>query len=1181
MGNKPLSYTDAVKLLGGSSRVITALSRLAGGTLTVASAGGSEVALSLFDLKGEVDQLSQGLFAALRDRVRGLSRFRRTELVEAAHAVVVAAAFFSALDDLDDEILTALNTASLELTRDEQVALAGGGGLVAGRKGLANLALRMATANGIPGLMVRPTGGESRLAAFYEELTERLLRFARGTAVWDARDETQRARWTDVLRRKLPSAALARYEEHLRTLASEFPEVAFWAHRLGMRSVLDELHRAHQDSREQTATLHALASLISRIGQGRDPSRVREDLVRRYRHQLDAPLAGVDAVPEAVTLPTLRQIYINPSYRSLPTRGRSADPDRWISEGSWQEEERRDDLWAFLMDHLVSTPAADVPLVVLGQPGAGKSLFTQVLAAELDPADFLVVRVELRAVPSDAEIQRQIEVAMNSLTGTTLSWPEFTAESGTAQPVILLDGFDELLQASGVSHYDFLERVQAFQRREAELDRPVAMIVTSRTAVADQVRYPEGTVVVRLENFDDDQVGRWLTTWNDANPATSLTPEVALAQGELCRQPLLLFMLALFHSGGGALTPGIGQAQLYERLFTRFAERDVGKLDDSLPDHERRRAVARELDRLSTVAFSMFNRGRQTVADKDLVADFAVLPIGGGSSYASGSIGTPSGELRRAAALDVAQRLAGRFFFRLFVQQAQAVYGQQSTRKTYEFLHASFGEFLVARWVVGEVRRLARRAREAADDPCPPPPDDSLLNALLSKAVISMREQRILGFVRDLLGGLDGEELAELRAVLCVLFRQCLRTRGRSVYDEYRPVELSAPAEYAVYSANLVLLLLLVSAAQNAAALPLNELYSSASPRSAEDRRAAWRSATRLWHSQLTDNEWDSIVRVIRVDMPDADAQEVLISLWDDEDDAASDRDRSLPLATELFLSAQDIGIPRGNAIVQAAREATMLDSHRYRDACSTLLPYAALLPFSDDDVLLGRRSAAMMKLLLTPPGKIGAPTYGYLFAVATHLDREPHVGLSVEHARLVLTLLRTHADHIPAQTLRDLCGQMKRYRWANMTAFLDAQAKLRTSYSGEFAGGMPFANGLSTMLGLFDLLDLRASGYILVPPVSDRSAADLIGRLLDVLKLDGRFSLWRRDVPDVDALLGLAIWTNCVERGLLGGDYRPIPLSRHQFDMLRTAAPGFVTRTRSLAEEQGLPDPFDVLDRA
>jgi len=79
-------------------------------------------------------------------------------------------------------------------------------------------------------------------------------------------------------------------------------------------------------------------------------------------------------------------------------------------------------------------------------------------------------------------------------------------------------------------------------------------VVTSRTAVADQVRYPAGTVVVRLEEFDDDQAGRWLATWNRTNPARPLPTPTALAHGVLARQPLLLFMLALFHSAGGDLS---------------------------------------------------------------------------------------------------------------------------------------------------------------------------------------------------------------------------------------------------------------------------------------------------------------------------------------------------------------------------------------------------------------------------------------------------------------------------------------------------------------------------------------------------------------------------------------------------------------------------------------------------
>src|SRR5262249_19626421 len=219
---------------------------------------------------------------------------------------------------------------------------------------------------------------------------------------------------------------------------------------------------------------------------------------------------------------------------------------------------------------------------LLGQPGAGKSVFTQMLAAELDPRDYLVVRVELRAVSSDAGLQRQIETALERLTGRRLPWPELADDVGQAQIVILLDGFDELLQASGVSQFDFLERVQEFQEREASLGRPVAVVVTSRTAVANQVRYPDGTVVVRLEEFDDDQVGRWLSTWNQANLARPLPVRTALAQGALARQPLLLY---------------------------------VKKHNAQISDRTRRWAVQRELDLLSMVAFAMFNRGRQMVTE--------------------------------------------------------------------------------------------------------------------------------------------------------------------------------------------------------------------------------------------------------------------------------------------------------------------------------------------------------------------------------------------------------------------------------------------------------------------------------------------------------------------------------------------------------------------------------------
>ena len=40
--------------------------------------------------------------------------------------------------------------------------------------------------------------------------------------------------------------------------------------------------------------------------------------------------------------------------------------------------------------------------------------------------------------------------------------------------------------------------------------------MTSRIAVADRARLPDGGLAVRLEPFDERQVARWLEIWNAA-----------------------------------------------------------------------------------------------------------------------------------------------------------------------------------------------------------------------------------------------------------------------------------------------------------------------------------------------------------------------------------------------------------------------------------------------------------------------------------------------------------------------------------------------------------------------------------------------------------------------------------------------------------------------------------------
>ena len=92
----------------------------------------------------------------------------------------------------------------------------------------------------------------------------------------------------------------------------------------------------------------------------------------------------------------------------------------------------------------------------------------------------------------------------------------------------------------------------------------------------------------------------------------------------------------------------------------------------------------------------MFNRRSQWVSEADLDADLSML-LG-----ASRDIRQPSG---LQTPLTSAQPAIGRFFF---------VHESQATRdglrlQTYEFLHATFGEFLVARLVFHVLTDVLKR----------------------------------------------------------------------------------------------------------------------------------------------------------------------------------------------------------------------------------------------------------------------------------------------------------------------------------------------------------------------------------------------------------------------------------------------------------------------------------------
>ncbi|MBM2616516.1 hypothetical protein JIG36_13210 [Actinoplanes sp. LDG1-06] len=824
---KGLTYRDAVRLLGGDQGgVVDALDKVTtglmlGGTVTVVPA-----LLGWFDARAEFARLSRGLVGRARQRRTGSHRLGRTQQVEAAHTVLVVASFFEVLS----EAPLPFAFGDLVPSRSEQLALAGGGPAAAGES-LAADVLATAVALPVPHRSHDEYLGE--LLEFHRGLATAVVRFVSGLAAWDALTPPQRDAFTTVLE-DIGWRAGRRYGDMLLELVADFPEIAHWANL-----------REHRSLR---LSLQNLEATLAEISSGRTPGEVRESFHRAYAAALDRPITESTDVPEGMTVPTLADAYVPPPFRVTGAPADSVASD----EAVWADVPIRDDLDDYLVGRLTSPGAVQAPMLLLGQPGAGKSVLTKVLAARLPAADFLPIRVVLREVDATKDLQGQIEDAVRLSTGDDRRWRDIAEAAQGALPMILLDGFDELLQATGVSQSNYLMDVLRFQERERDQGRAVAFIVTTRTSVADRARTPPGTVVLRLEPFDEERARRWLDVWNTANArhfrssgVRPLPSEVVLRYPDLSGQPLLLLLLALYDADGNALqreTGSLSLGELYERLLRAFARREASKHVSRLGSRETEAWIDTELRKLSIAAFAMFNRSSQWVTHADLEDDLqAILPPASGAT---------SFDAMAESAL-----LVGRFFF---VHRTQAQQ-RDTTLHTYEFLHATFGEYLVAR-LTWELLREAGR-RNSASSLHFGEVDDGGLYRFLSYAVLAVRTPTMT-FLQGMAVDLTAEDRNHLGALLGRLYTAApYEWRPDAAAPQrakpYQPVHMPIPSRIAAYTANLTLLAIVVSDQ-----LAYSDLCTPREREAAE----AWHAQALLWHSQLREEEWDSIVESVAVE---------------------------------------------------------------------------------------------------------------------------------------------------------------------------------------------------------------------------------------------------------------------------------------------------------------------------
>jgi len=692
------------------------------------------------------------------------------------------------------------------------------------------------------------------------------------------------------------------------------------------------------------------------------------------------PITPVGGIDSGLLIPSLGDGYIDHRIRVAEVSV-SSEPAR---ESWWDNVPVHDSAYDFFARYLISANALRTPVILLGQPGSGKSVFTRILAARLAPEDFLPVRVELRQVPGEADLQEQIEFAVRESTGERISWPQLVESAAGILPVVMLDGLDELLLATGLLQADYLLRVRAFQDREAVQGRPLAVIVTSRTAVADRARIPEGAMAVRLEPFSDDQVAAWLGIWARSNGAQlekrglrPLSARTALKHKELAEQPLLLLMLALYDAEANVLQrrrAELGRTELYERLLEEFARREISKDPGVLSEPDMEQAVEAELLRLSIAAFAMFNRRSQWVSEPDLDSDLAML------------LGKDGGGRRGTemqTSLTAAQVAISRFFF---IYTSRASRGNRQLQ-TYEFLHATFGEFLVARLVSRALHDMLAR----------PGLEDGLLHALLSFAALTA-SATVISFLDDLIGAMDSGQRAALTDLLLQLNARSLYARPEQGYHDYEPLQLAVTTRYAAWNANLTVLAVLAGEEITSAQLFPDEW----------DSGLAWRNRALMWRSQLAGRGWEGLYRTIALKRV-WDGQQRGILLWRNDGTFA-------PPPVDIFWTyTMTLGLGSGTGLDPAERtkifaeqaQNSILMTHKMNFVCNMAedtinhgsLPITSSFPaVANVFVMLDDRPVSAthaMAAALIEPYQDGAPAgqvYRELASVAAELARTPTV---------------------------------------------------------------------------------------------------------------------------------------------------------------------------------------------
>lgn len=709
---------------------------------------------------------------------------------------------------------------------------------------------------------------KDELENFYEALNSEFIKFFEEIPFWkgitasrDGIDREQKEFFVRLLQ-KLPEQAVCTYEKQYFELSAEFPEFAVWANHaehvrmemqldIGFRGIAEELAQLkeciHDSENEALETLKSY--------QRKYTNYIKEAVIKDRENDF----AG------DIIFPAKEDIFVPQAFQAL-TYHKSFQLE---NSDTWKGAFSGEDIGCYIRSVLQHPTYGELPMLILGLPGAGKTLLCHMLAAQILSVEYHVIIIRLRDAAAESRIINQIEAQIERDLGDNCKWKDLRNKVSDKPFLLIFDGYDELLQASGKTHSDYLNKIVEFQTDQRSIyHRIVRCIVTSRETLIDKAAIPAGCPVLRLREFDDERIHAWCKIWNQANEsyfANHRVERLEIASSgkvrELAGQPLLLLMLALYVMNGNRLQEqsNISRAELYYKLIRDFVVREKEKDEKfrQLPQKKKDREVWNGFHYLGIAALGMYNRRQLYIRTTDLNRDINFLTKEDGFAADTDENALENGE-----------KLVGSFFFIHSSKSTAKKSGKDMQTAAYEFLHNTFGEFLTAHFILELAFCLIRRQLRDEDL------DENFIwtETLKRKWHVSLAytplftRPVVLYMIHELseiMAQEKGMDSVKVREALDDLFHQEIRRiiKGTIFSELNNTLNLQGnPLEHpelmlhaAAYSINLVLLRVTICS---------DSVDFTESLGTAED----WRKLTHMWRYAFSEEELVGMSCLLRLD---------------------------------------------------------------------------------------------------------------------------------------------------------------------------------------------------------------------------------------------------------------------------------------------------------------------------